>query len=330
MIGEYEVEISDRHIGYKFTVKRNITIIRGDSGTGKTQLIRLLDLYDRDKKAVTVKCKLTCVHLSYKGWKSELQSLHKCLVFIDETDSCLRDNTFESTIKHTDNYYVIVTRKPLGGLPYSIKEVYEMRKSKKYSTAEKVYNELHELYGGTGTRPLPKPDVIITEDSNSGFDFFSKVCKDNDIVIDKADGRDNIPSIIKNNEFKNKRVLIIADGAAFGCAMDKALKNLKQHLNYTLYLPESFEYLLLNSGIFRDKEVDEALKHPYDYADSTKFFSWERYFTYLITEACKNIPNTHITYTKSRLNNYFLQDSIVDKVIDSIEILELNGDTDDR
>lgn len=330
MTGEYEVEISTRNIGYKFTIRRNITIIQGDSATGKTQLISLLDSYKKSglDSGIVIKSKVNCVHINIEYWEMQVKELKNCIIFIDEGESCLIDDKFASAIKHTDNYYVIITRDSLCMLPYSIKEIYGMRKSKKYSTSEKVYNELHELYGGTGTRPLPKPDVIITEDSKSGFDFFSKVCKDNNIIIDTANGRDNIPDVIDSGRFKGKRVLIIADGAAFGCAMEKAMISLEKHLNYTLYLPESFEYLLLNSGIFRDKEVDEALQHPYDYADSTKFFSWERYFTYLITEACKRIPNTHIVYTKSRLNNYFLQDSIVDKVMNSIGILELNRDID--
>jgi len=47
MIGKYNVEISDNRIHYNFDIKRNITVIQGDSGTGKTSLIRMIADYER-------------------------------------------------------------------------------------------------------------------------------------------------------------------------------------------------------------------------------------------------------------------------------------------
>ena len=38
MIGKHRVQIGDNTIRYDFVLSRNITIIRGDSGTGKTTL----------------------------------------------------------------------------------------------------------------------------------------------------------------------------------------------------------------------------------------------------------------------------------------------------
>lgn len=39
MRGTYEIRVENRRMQYKFTVRRNITVIRGDSATGKTTLV---------------------------------------------------------------------------------------------------------------------------------------------------------------------------------------------------------------------------------------------------------------------------------------------------
>lgn len=50
MIGAHTIKINDNRVKYEFTIKRNITIIRGGSATGKTTLLQMLDNYDTRKK----------------------------------------------------------------------------------------------------------------------------------------------------------------------------------------------------------------------------------------------------------------------------------------
>ncbi len=47
--------------------------------------------------------------------------------------------------------------------------------------------------------------------------------------------------------------------------------------NIALYFPESFEWLILKSGITGKTEVSEILSHPEDYIESREYISWERY-----------------------------------------------------
>ena len=72
---------------------------------------------------------------------------------------------------------------------------------------------------------------------------------------------------------------IIADGAAIGAEMNLLSNKIEEKQNVHLYLPESFEWLILNSDLLQDKEVRKILENPEDYIDSTEFFSWEQYFT---------------------------------------------------
>ena len=52
MIGRVSIKISNQRNSYKFTLNRNITILRGDSGTGKTTLYDMIRDYNNlGKKA---------------------------------------------------------------------------------------------------------------------------------------------------------------------------------------------------------------------------------------------------------------------------------------
>ena len=42
MKGKYSILVQNNRLRYEFTIYRNITIIRGDSATGKTTLLDLL------------------------------------------------------------------------------------------------------------------------------------------------------------------------------------------------------------------------------------------------------------------------------------------------
>ena len=48
--------------------------------------------------------------------------------------------------------------------------------------------------------------------------------------------------------------------------------------------PESFEWMILKSGILRDSSIDEILTHPEDFVDNREYISWERFFTALLQE----------------------------------------------
>lgn len=61
---------------------------------------------------------------------------------------------------------------------------------------------------------------------------------------------------------------MIADGAAFGSEMEKLVRLMKGYPNVVFYLPESFEWIILRSGVIEDSEIAEMLKHPEDYIES--------------------------------------------------------------
>lgn len=83
-----------------------------------------------------------------------------------------------------------------------------------------------------------------------------------------------------------------------------------------LYLPESFEWIILSSGLVEDKEVRGILEVPENYIESQTYFSWERFFTKMLVDKTEG---TYLKYQKSKLNPAYLHEknkrTILEKLI---------------
>lgn len=77
MTGKYEIEVYNNRVHYFLTVKRNITILQGDSATGKTELIRLISDHEQNgvSSGVTVNCDMPCTVLTAVDWELRLSRL---------------------------------------------------------------------------------------------------------------------------------------------------------------------------------------------------------------------------------------------------------------
>lgn len=134
-----------------------------------------------------------------------------------------------------------------------------------------------------------------------------------------ANGKSNIFSNIIQN-ISEQKLLIIADGAAFGSEMDRIMKLISEKKNIVLYLPESFEWLILKSGIIDVKEIRIVLEKPVDYIECMDYFSWERFFTAFLI---KMTEQSYLQYTKRKLNPVYLQEQEKEKICRQLENIEL-------
>lgn len=323
MVGAYHITISNRYLKYEFTIRRNITVIKGNSATGKTTLIELIREYnEQDDSGIVIQSEKPCVVIYGRDWKSKLERISDSLVFIDESGRFTKTEEFARAIQGTDNYYIIVSREKLYNLPFSIEEIYGIRKSGKYNSLRPEYtlNEFYHIYGNKPEEEF-KPEVVITEDTNSGYEFWSKVCEKGKISCEAAGGKSCIIKKLQEYRSGEKCRLAIVDGAAFGAEMETIMQYIQYYDDrIKLYAPESFEYLILLSDIFSSGEVKKCLNETYRYADSKVFFSWERFYTKLLMEETKN---TEKRYNKMHLNEYYLSEkncaSILEAVPDNIK-----------
>ena len=321
MKGSYEVIVQSRRLQYKFVIRRNITIIKGNSATGKTTLLEMIQEYNDNgwESGVTIKSAKECVVLSGRFWQSDLKNISNSIVFIDEGARFTASEEFASAIKESTNYYVIVTRERLENIPYSVNEIYGIRMSGKYNGLKQVYNELYTYYDKNINTANANLDCILTEDSNSGYQFFQKIAVGKFIDCITAGGKSNIFSWLLQHSDEN--ILIIADGAAFGPEMSRITNFIKHHPNISLYLPESFEWMIMDADILKNNTVRSILSNPSEYVESKLYFSWERFFTAILIEQTKD---TYLAYAKRKLNPAYLSGAIKESILRKMNIIDLN------
>ena len=314
--------MSTKRIKYDFELRRNLTIIKGDSATGKTTLVEMIRDYVNDPAGspVELSCDKRCFVVEGALWKEQLSGLADSIVFIDEGNSFIRTTEFADVISKTDNYYVIITRESLPALPYSVEEIYGIRTSGKYGSLKQSYHEMFRLYGRDTYGGKLSPDVVVTEDSNAGYSFFSAICSERALKCESTNGKSNIFHYLNQHD-KDGRILVIADGAAFGPEIDRVLQLIKGRKNIALYLPESFEWLVLSAGLINDKYIDRILENTSDYVECRDYFSWERFFTAVLIDSTKD---TYLAYSKKRLNPSYLSDGVKARVLEQMKIIELS------
>ena len=127
MKGSVHIIVQNERIKYEFVLRRNLTIIRGDSATGKTTLVDMISEYKSlgVESGVELYCEKECTVVEGNGWKKQLSDVGQSVVFVDEGNRFVSSVEFARFIQGTDNYYVLVTREGLSALPYSVEEIYE-------------------------------------------------------------------------------------------------------------------------------------------------------------------------------------------------------------
>ncbi len=320
MTGAQKVSVSNRYAKFDFELHRNITIVRGNSGTGKTTLYDMIADYTRLGAAsgVNVSCAKKCVALVDMDWENQLRSISDSVVFIDEGADYLASQSFAEAAKQSDNYYVIFNREGLHCLPYSVEEIYEIRTSGKYHTFVRMYKTDNKHLCYRGKKPNPtKSSTLLTEDSASGHQFFRAYCEGKALTCVPAGSNSNIFGWLK--EHGEETVFVIADGAAFGAEIDRVSK-LGGVRNGTiqLCLPESFEWLILKSGVIHTDvhgDLGKMLDSPGSYIESSKYFSWENFFLDYLVQITQSTP---FRYTKRTINPIYLSKSNVSKIVAEI------------
>ena len=274
---KYDILIQNkREVQFKFSINRKITIIRGNSATGKTTLFQMVsDSNSSRQSGVTVSCTVPVIALYENGYKYELENESGNIYILDEDFGPLKTKEFAALVLKSQNCFIIITRESLPGIPYSYQEIYRIKTSGKFHTLERMYEEYNQF---------EKQDIIVTEDEDAGLEYYQSFYGNK---VASSHGNSNLV------KYGNEKALLIGDGCAIGpFIQDLILTKAK------LYLPESFEWKLLqNKMFFHDKRIEILIKSPEKIG--TEYPSIEQYCTNLLTEITRNTP---AQYTKSKLN----------------------------
>ena len=113
MKGKYTVKINNSRVSYTLELERNITILTGDSGTGKSSIRRLVHDYEEygRKSGVSIKSKVPCrTIISDEDWEYKLSRITNSIIFIDEGHGFIKSKEFAEAISGNDNYFVLITK----------------------------------------------------------------------------------------------------------------------------------------------------------------------------------------------------------------------------
>lgn len=96
MKGIHKVVVGTKYLKYEFELRRNLTIIRGDSATGKTTLVDMIRTHmnDGENGPVTLNCDKDCYVVEGNLWKGQLDNIQDSIVFIDRRKRVCQDQRF--------------------------------------------------------------------------------------------------------------------------------------------------------------------------------------------------------------------------------------------
>lgn len=321
MKGSHRIIVESKKVKYDFVIKRNITILTGDSASGKTVLIDLIRDYRRygADSGVLLSCDCECRTIDDEDWERQIGEISKSIIFFDEGNRFLTSKRFAELVQQSDNYFVLATREKLPMLPYSVNEIYGFRKSGKFHETKQKYNEIYHLYGEISEKSVIEPQLVITEGSNSGYEFFSELSKQRRINCIPSNGKSNIIKCLQENEKTDGTRLVIVDGAAFGSEMRDVSEYLNTLENVVLYAPESFEWILLSTNTIPNVNVTSILQQPENFIESKEYISWERFFTTVLIEKTRNDPVW--AYSKKKLSKVYLSSKVMGAVKKIIKLI---------
>jgi len=101
MKGAHRIVVQNKRIRYDFEIRRNITIIRGDSATGKTALVDMIREYFENGfgSGVELICDKQCAVVEGRTWAGQLSEITDSIVFIDEGNEFVMTDEFAAAIQ---------------------------------------------------------------------------------------------------------------------------------------------------------------------------------------------------------------------------------------
>lgn len=210
MKGTHTVVVERAKVKYTLTFKRNISFIRGNSGTGKTTLISMIrDYNDRGPESgVALSSDVPCETLSGRRWERELSIIEDSIVFLDEGNEFIYSKDFAKAVNGSSNYFVLISRRDASELPYSVDEILKLvnttsktingRKSDKrfYSVTKPIYSHTANMLYQDLNVGFEVPDAVVVEDSKSGYQFYNALCNRLGIPCYTATGVANLKRTI--------------------------------------------------------------------------------------------------------------------------------------
>ena len=103
----------------------------------------------------------------------------------------------------------------------------------------------------------------MTEDSHAGLEFYRHLYEDTNVQCETSSGNAGLFAWLMQHINEREKVFVVADGAAIGSEMGRLMTLQHQYADkITLCMPESFEWLILQSGVIDTPNLQAMLANP--------------------------------------------------------------------
>ena len=239
MKGKYFLKVYNKRVSFEIEICRSVTIIRGDSATGKSTFINMLsDSLAGGERGVKLQTdfdrdRITVINAARQIDDQIALNRRDMLFVADEGINLGSHKAFVKYLQDSGSYLIYINRKNgTGFLQFAVSEIYTFKNERRDNyTAVKMFRKYIE------EPRVYKPDLIITEDSNSGHDIIEHIVN---VPVMTSNGKDNMANkIAELKNIKSPNIYVLVDCAAFGNCIEKVLRQ-GVHVN----MSESIEYLL--------------------------------------------------------------------------------------
>ena len=324
MTGEHRIIVEKRVVRYELVIRHKLNIIRGESGSGKSLLESMV--YENNMGVGSTKIRSDLKPKAVRfitDIKTGIKEGFNLFIF-DETvfkklTSGDSGETVAELVKDKPVYCIFITREcGKTCLPVDVEACYEIVEEKFTSRTIRRNEQLYEWKNDT--RVLPTK--MFTEDSKVGYSFFKNTLPNTEVV--KLGGTGEITKFgkyIKKYVGEGDIAYLVADGCAFGFLMPYFMEERRVAEKYgykiRLFLPASFEYMLLSCGIVPNVSIDRLI-NAYSYSRIEKYMSLEKYYEDYLSE----VTSGKLSKNSKALENYILRPRCVDKIYEYIKEIE--------
>lgn len=291
-------------IKYDLDIKNKLTLITDLSATGKTTMLNLITDANNKNGISQIKSDKSCYVLDSNLLENKELLLKEAFFFIDEDMEFIKTYEFYKNILLSKGYFIIIGRNPETFINYPVEaiKIMESDENFKFYLEDKfIPNELCYKYNKEIL------NLIINEDSGSGFDFYDKITT---IENKTSKGNKNIIKEVEN--YKNG--IVIVDSLGYGKYINSLINKIESN-NYKIQfiLQKSFEYVILNSGILgidlnKLKELESKL--------NLENISIEKIISEILIE--NTSKEVQKRYKKGKLNEWYFREENINKIVKQI------------